>query len=183
MFLDLGEWRNERASTPGSTPASAVATANGLPVPAGSGPAALAQAGAAHAFRDLLASGWPAQPHTPTHAQVGRMAAMLTKFAVAITGAHAHAPGLSHGDYLRRYERENRHASEGEGERGAEAWQNPAGEWLKDFSRGAGHRSGWTYEKYKVDMEAEKKAYYVKVSMKFQSRLLCTDETLQVTIA
>ena len=187
MFLDLSERRNERASTPGSNPAPVVTTANGLPVPAGSGPAALAQTGAAHAFRDSLASGWPAHPHTPTHAQVGRMAAMLTKFAVAIAGAHAHAPGLSHGEYLRRHEtqeRENRRASEGEGERGAEAWRNPAGKWLKDFSRGASHRSGWTYEKYKADMEAEeKKAYYVKVSMKLQSWLLCIDGLLQVTIA
>ena len=33
-------------------------------------------------------SGWPSHPQTPTHAQIGRMAAMITQVAVAATGGH-----------------------------------------------------------------------------------------------
>jgi potassium channel subfamily K, other eukaryote len=38
-------------------------------------------------------NGWPTHPQTPTHAQVGRMAAMVTKFAMAVTGTHVHMLG------------------------------------------------------------------------------------------
>lgn len=38
--------------------------------------------------RTSSANGWPSHPQTPTHAQVGRMAAMITKFAVAAAGTH-----------------------------------------------------------------------------------------------
>lgn len=40
-------------------------------------------------------NGWPTSPQTPTHAQVGRMAAMVTKFAMAVTGTHVHMLGHS----------------------------------------------------------------------------------------
>lgn len=40
-------------------------------------------------------NGWPTYPQTPTHAQVGRMAAMVTKFAMAVTGTHVHMLGHS----------------------------------------------------------------------------------------
>lgn len=36
---------------------------------------------------------WPTESQTPTHAQVGRMSAMLTKFAMAVTGTHVHMLG------------------------------------------------------------------------------------------
>ena len=38
-------------------------------------------------------SGWPAHSQTPTHAQIGRMSAMLTKFSLAVTGTHIHTIG------------------------------------------------------------------------------------------
>lgn len=40
-------------------------------------------------------NGWPSAPQTPTHAQIGRMAAMITKFTIAVTGAHVHMLGHS----------------------------------------------------------------------------------------
>ncbi|TCD59999.1 hypothetical protein EIP91_010926 [Steccherinum ochraceum] len=43
--------------------------------------------------RTASSNGWPAHPQTPTHAQIGRMAAMVTKFAVAVTGAHVRMMG------------------------------------------------------------------------------------------
>ncbi|KAI0084730.1 hypothetical protein BDY19DRAFT_997463 [Irpex rosettiformis] len=43
--------------------------------------------------RSSSTSDWPSSPQTPTHAQVGRIAAMLTKFAFAVTGAHVHMNG------------------------------------------------------------------------------------------
>lgn len=36
---------------------------------------------------------WPTSPQTPTHAQIGRMAAMVTKFTIALSGAHVHMLG------------------------------------------------------------------------------------------
>lgn len=48
------------------------------------------------AHRQEETNGWPTAPQTPTHAQLGRMAAMVTKFSFAVTGAHVrmigHAP-------------------------------------------------------------------------------------------
>ncbi len=38
-------------------------------------------------------NGWPTSPQTPTHAQMGRMAAMVTKFGMASTGTHVHMIG------------------------------------------------------------------------------------------
>ncbi|KAK7685004.1 hypothetical protein QCA50_011839 [Cerrena zonata] len=43
--------------------------------------------------RTPSANGWPSHPQTPTHAQVGRMAAMITKFALAVTGTHIRMVG------------------------------------------------------------------------------------------
>lgn len=143
---------------------------------------AIAQAHAAHAFHENISSGWPSHPQTPTHAQVGRISAMLTKFAVAVAGAHAHAADAQH---LRQADsadpRDARNANdtpgtndegkEGRPEVGQERKdsmvdlrKHPTGRWLKDLSRGANQRSARTYEKFMADMEAEeKKAYYVKV--------------------
>lgn len=45
--------------------------------------------------RQPNANDWPSEPQTPTQAQVGRIAAMLTKFAIAVTGAHVHMLGHS----------------------------------------------------------------------------------------
>ncbi|KAI0074973.1 voltage-gated potassium channel [Panus rudis PR-1116 ss-1] len=47
-------------------------------------------------FRESSRNGWPSHPQTPTHAQIGRMAAMLTKFAFTVSGAHIHM--LGHGN-------------------------------------------------------------------------------------
>ncbi|KAI9069608.1 hypothetical protein FKP32DRAFT_1692107 [Trametes sanguinea] len=88
MFMDLGERRRDgRAHRHGmETPPPANHEEQIAP--------ALSRDHAAHAFRDNIVSGWPSHPQTPTHAQVGRMAAMVTKFAVAVAGRHAHAPQL-----------------------------------------------------------------------------------------
>lgn len=43
--------------------------------------------------RTASSSGWPSHPQTPTHAQIGRMAAMITKFAVTVTGTHVRMMG------------------------------------------------------------------------------------------
>lgn len=43
--------------------------------------------------RQAETNGWPTSPQTPTHAQLGRMAAMITKFSIAVTGAHVHMLG------------------------------------------------------------------------------------------
>lgn len=53
-------------------------------------------------------NGWPTSPQTPTHAQLGRMAAMVTKFSIAVTGAHVHMLGHapeSHDRMVRDVER------------------------------------------------------------------------------
>ena len=146
---------------------------------------ALSEAHAAHAFHENISSGWPSDPQTPTHAQIGRISAMVTKFAVAVAGAHAHAPGARHRppadtenqvDFSRgddapdaADDSEKGRAETGDNEQGRKGSsmdirKHPAAKWLKDFSRGANQRSAWTYEKFMADMEAEeKKAYYVKV--------------------
>ncbi|KAH8101114.1 hypothetical protein BXZ70DRAFT_1064214 [Cristinia sonorae] len=43
--------------------------------------------------RTASSNGWPAHPQTPTHAQIGRIAAMITKFAVATSGTHIRMMG------------------------------------------------------------------------------------------
>ncbi|KAI0646554.1 hypothetical protein C8Q79DRAFT_676942 [Trametes meyenii] len=188
MFLDLGERRNGGHSDGSS--------AEGLPVRAegeGGVVAALAQTHTAHAFRENIVSGWPSHAQTPTHAQIGRMAAMVTKFAVAVAGRHAHV----HAHNLTEGERRPRDEREGDRERGSSHRQRtstephnpeasgpgggdeglghqhsrgasifPGAKWLKDHSRGATQRSAWTYERLRTEMEAEeKKAYYVKLSI------------------
>ncbi|KAI0790498.1 hypothetical protein C8Q75DRAFT_806406 [Abortiporus biennis] len=45
--------------------------------------------------RPSSSNGWPSHPHTPTHAQLGRMAAMLTKVGMAGTGTHIRMLGHS----------------------------------------------------------------------------------------
>ena len=162
---------------------------NGFPVHAQSNGGivpALAQTHAAHAFHETMSSGWPSHPQTPTHAQVGRMSAMLTKFAVAVAGTHAYARGLPHDANAANQQPASSNTDDpasprpsssssahsggdqrSEPTRGAsftDIRKHPAAKWLKDFSRGAHQRSNWTYEKFRADMEAEeKKAYYVKV--------------------
>ena len=171
MFLDLSERQPEahEQSGPARDRDGGDRTVNGLPVQDAGVVPALAQTAAANAFHDSLAHGWARDPHTPTHAQVGRMSAMLTKFAVAVAGAHAHAPGLPHSAYLQRHEAEEAAKSHSGGVASSvgagEDAKRPA-KWMKDFGRGANPRSKWTYEKYKEEMEAEeKKAYYAKLTI------------------
>jgi potassium channel subfamily K, other eukaryote len=56
-------------------------------------------------------NGWPSEPQTPTHAQIGRMAAMITKFTIAVTGAHVHMLGHS-AETHEHLERESQQKSE-----------------------------------------------------------------------
>lgn len=49
--------------------------------------------GTRESVRQLGLSVWPTYSQTPTHAQVGRMAAMISKFAFAVTGTHVHMIG------------------------------------------------------------------------------------------
>ena len=197
MFLDLGERSNQRRSHQhgtGGPPKSAEDHGGIAP--------ALASTHAAHAFRDSIVSGWPSHPQTPTHAQVGRMAAMVTKFAVAVADRYAHAPGLSadgeqeHTDGEKTGPGEeqvpSREAEDtafsgndpvGDSPRAdaperrpsfKDVQNHPAAKWLKDFSRGASQRSAWTYENVVSEMEAEeKKAYYVKVYVIPALEVLC----------
>ena len=46
-------------------------------------------------FRHRTNNDWPSALQTPTHAQVGRISAILTKFALAVTGTHVHMLGHS----------------------------------------------------------------------------------------
>ncbi|KAI0777203.1 hypothetical protein BD413DRAFT_638687 [Trametes elegans] len=197
MFLDLGERRREGGDGEGHGLDGRDVQENGGIVPA------LAQTHAQHAFRENIMSGWPSHPQTPTHAQIGRMAAMVTKFAVSVAGRHAHASGLPPPDVTAAAEgvagsgndsgddegssqpqRPPTSTSHAQGESGINGENNgrqgehghrghlldikkhPAGKWLKDFSRGATQRSGWTYERVRTEMEAEeKRAYYVKLTI------------------
>ncbi|KAI8986686.1 hypothetical protein BD414DRAFT_486759 [Trametes punicea] len=88
MFLDLDERRQDGRTHQVDPNAPPAPKHESEIIPA------LSRAHAAHAFRDNIVTGWPSHPQTPTQAQLGRMAAMLTKFAVAVAGRHAHAPGL-----------------------------------------------------------------------------------------
>lgn len=71
--------------------------------------------------RRPLGSNWPMNSQTPTHAQVGRMAAMLTKFAMAVTGTHVKM--LGHVPEERAHEEGN---GSGEGEAVVEGDGDPA---------------------------------------------------------
>ncbi|KAI0827166.1 hypothetical protein BC628DRAFT_1409942 [Trametes gibbosa] len=174
MFLDLGERRGG-----GREPEEQ--TVNGLPihrdehndvVPT------LAQAHATHAYRENMTSGWPSHAQTPTHAQVGRMAAMVTKFAVAVAGRHAHAsePSSDMADF--DTQDIGRHPAQQPGPSGSgmegiddeHVRKNSLLDsvshcrLLKDRSRGASQRSAWSYEKLQTELDAEeKRAYFVKL--------------------
>ncbi|CAL1708783.1 unnamed protein product [Somion occarium] len=56
-------------------------------------------------YRTASSSGWPAHPQTPTHAQIGRMAAMVTKFALAVSGTHVRMVGHASGEVSDSLER------------------------------------------------------------------------------
>lgn len=178
MFLDLGERRGS------DHPQDVEKTTGGLPPHRHEHSdigQTLAQAHAAHAFRDNMNSGWPSYAQTPTHAQVGRMAAMVTKFAVAFTGRHAHAPNSSpdavkdaqdpgensgphRNSSATHHQADGIENGHGRGKSLSEGTNHPGAKWLKDHSRGAAQRSAWSYEKLQTEMEAEeKRAYYVKV--------------------
>ncbi|KAI0674561.1 hypothetical protein C8Q78DRAFT_1015567 [Trametes maxima] len=184
MFLDLGERRNGVGSNRSSS--------EGLPVRAeDQGPAVVVPALAHnHAFRDNIVNGWPSHAQTPTHAQVGRMAAMVTKFAVAVAGRHPHIHTHHSVDSEIRPTEGREDGGEGEGGGGISQQQQaslvlhnaevsgtgvdeslghrhsrgasifPGTKWLKDHSRGATQRSAWTYEKLRTEMEAEEKRAY-----------------------
>ncbi|CDO70185.1 hypothetical protein BN946_scf184774.g13 [Trametes cinnabarina] len=189
MFLDLGERRKHgRADRSGiENPPPAQHEEQIAP--------ALSRAHAAQAFRDNIVSGWPSHPQTPTHAQIGRMAAMLTKFAVSVAGRHAHAPQLlpdAMNEAGRDAEGESDHgidqalgspseqpSADGPGkERVAKEHEqatsslnvkhHSATKWLKEFSRVPSERPAWTYENFVNGVEAEEtKVYYVKLSIAF----------------
>ncbi|RPD57007.1 hypothetical protein L226DRAFT_491051 [Lentinus tigrinus ALCF2SS1-7] len=183
MFLNI---EDRQVDEPNGDADQDVSGLPGHAQPNGGTVPALAQTHAVHAFHETIVSGWPAHPQTPTHAQVGRMSAMLTKFAIAVAGSHAHAPGLSRqashhghrhhstrdGPELPHRASSNVHSSEsqrqshGLGASFMDTRKHSSARWLRDFSRGAHQRSTWTYEKFRADMEAEeKKAYYVKTAI------------------
>ncbi|OSD08778.1 hypothetical protein PYCCODRAFT_1401521 [Trametes coccinea BRFM310] len=184
MFLDLGERRKEGRAHKHGTESPPPADHEEQIAPA------LSRAHAAHAFRDNIVSGWPSHPQTPTHAQLGRMAAMVTKFAVAVAGRHAHAPQLLP-DAINEEERDpERERASGNSSPGSpqsprssseerpaddpgngraegqdatakvDVEINPAANWLKEFSRGPSQISAWTYENFVNEMEAEETKAY-----------------------
>ncbi|OBZ77638.1 Outward-rectifier potassium channel TOK1 [Grifola frondosa] len=188
MFLDLGERRGVRdGNKEGSPPARGEPAAGPNVDGVGVAPTIGAR-NLAYAFHGTMSRGWPSHPQTPTHAQLGRMAAMLTKFAVAATGRHAQgpiAPSHSAGHHPSRRHSQPGHedraqtpehvqeaSDEGHGRRKdtvpplLDANKRAAPKWWRDFARGSNRRSGWVYEKIKEDMVAEeKRAYYFKLSV------------------
>ena len=172
MFCDLGERPElEQERVLGANAVSAHRAAQGTDVDP-----AIQRTLATSAFHDSIASGWINNPETPTHAQLGRMAAMLTKFAFAVSGHHAHPPALPHSEYVEETNEAHPHRppphepSQEErprprhGNSLTDIRKHPAAKWLRDFARGANQRSTWTYERLKEDMEQEeRKAYWAKV--------------------
>ncbi|KAI0360452.1 hypothetical protein OH77DRAFT_1555853 [Trametes cingulata] len=135
MFLDLGDRRkDEHTGQDEDLPARSRSQDGGsgiVPV--------LARTHAVHAFRDTMASGWPSHAQTPTHAQIGRMAAMLTKFAVAVAGRYAHAPGMVP-DVVSE-ERQPDDEEQGNGDEGRDASEPPRPS-VNQFASGASGASG-----------------------------------------
>lgn len=141
--------------------------------------------------RSAEANGWPTYPQTPSHAQVGRMAAMITKFAMAVTGTHVHmighAPETQPSEH--RAEDVNRetqpqhnavwfdeHDPRENGEQDREDDTQPhlvaegslhpnVPEWAKEVARGKAQKPTPSSDHFDDDMAVEeKRAYYVKVS-------------------
>ncbi|OCH88377.1 voltage-gated potassium channel [Obba rivulosa] len=106
--------------------------------------------GAAAARAGTHGDPWPPEPATPTHAQLGRMAAVLTKVALAISG---------------------RQTDEKENGGGGGGGRDPALEryarvpkWLLQFRHGALHASRFSYEELEESMRIEeKRAHYAKL--------------------
>ncbi|EJF63876.1 hypothetical protein DICSQDRAFT_102012 [Dichomitus squalens LYAD-421 SS1] len=181
MFSDLGARPElQRSEALGTNAMEAQKATEGT----GVGPTVQATLAAA-TFHDSIASGWVHNPETPTHAQLGRMAAMLTKFSLAVSGHHAHPPALPHSEYVQEANLLHPHAppphdpSEEEHRRPThgnsfeDIRRHPAAKWLRDFTRGANQRSTWTYEKLKEDMEQEeRKAYWAKLTIAWSLLIL-----------
>ncbi|EMD34661.1 hypothetical protein CERSUDRAFT_116841 [Gelatoporia subvermispora B] len=127
---------------------------------------------------------WPPEPATPTHAQLGRMAAVLTKVALTHSGRHAHMPGHPSEDAEQRGvpehgQPQSTQAGEGkEKEEGGHQQAHAHGhgrhlameryahvpKWLREFKRGAQQTSRISYEELEETMRAEeKKAHYAKL--------------------
>lgn len=121
-----------------------------------------------------LATVWPNAMRTPTHSQVGRMAAMMTRFAVAVTGRHINMHTALNGV-------ENTHAIQTELEpqtldtaaiepthqRRGVLWALWARNQMEGNQGGGQEGSIFSYETLKEGLESEeRKANYAKVSAK-----------------
>lgn len=135
----------------------------------------------------LSARNWPTHAQTPTHAQVGRMAAVVTQFAVAVAGARVslvgHDAGPSRRDGVGGVRKEGNGIGT-EQQADAEKPEEPPGlqqgatlgsngglmpsvsQWTKDLARDRSQSSHVTYEQFKKDIETEeRRAYWAKVSL------------------
>lgn len=118
------------------------------------------------ATQHSMATDWPQDTHTPTHAQVGRMAVVVTKFGVATVGRFAHASAHHHAGHS-----EN-HASEGapdeqQGADGGNGVLNHTPTWAQELAEEQNRPPPISFDNVKDAMESEeKKVYYIKVSQK-----------------
>ncbi|PIL27708.1 transporter [Ganoderma sinense ZZ0214-1] len=182
MFCDLGARRDELHHTPMP---ELLAHVHAAAAPDPLGVVHAVQDTRTAALHHALSSGWVGHPETPTQAQLGRMAAMLTKFGLAVSGHHVHPPGQPHGAYVEEAAVEHPHrppphapvssarpwrtslnGSLLDGDGGGDVCRHPTTRWLKEFAKDVGQRPAWNYEKLKeVSAQEERRAYYAKLTI------------------
>ena len=172
MFCDFGARRDELQPAPVPELLEHVAAAQKDTGTGALGVVSAVQHTRAAAFQNAIASGWVGHPETPTQAQLGRMSAMLTKFALAVSGQHVHPPDLPHDAYVGASglpahtpvssARRPEHAGSYEDVNRP----HPATRWLKEFARDASQRPTLNYDKLKeASAQEERRAYYAKVRL------------------
>ncbi|KAH9939855.1 hypothetical protein B0H21DRAFT_885240 [Amylocystis lapponica] len=135
--------------------------------------------------------GWPTEAQTPTHAQIGRIAAMVTKFAVGHSGREMYFPGMGDRTARQSEDSEQEEAEEaGEGDARIAAAGREAGrehgsnvhqgkgtladigryarvpKWVREFAHGENQKAAFSYDRYQEAVESEeKKAYISKLTV------------------
>ncbi|KAI1797989.1 hypothetical protein LXA43DRAFT_1105991 [Ganoderma leucocontextum] len=176
MFCDLGSRHEELHHSPMPDPVDHVSASQKEATTLGV--VSAVQETRAAVFHNTISSGWVGHPETPTQAQLGRMSAMLTKFALAVSGHHVHPPVHPHGAYIEEADAEHPHrppphspsssARPRPSHTGsfADVSKHPTTRWLKEFVRESGQRPTWNYEKLKeASAQEEKRAYYAKLTI------------------
>ncbi|KAI0945627.1 hypothetical protein AcW1_001803 [Taiwanofungus camphoratus] len=188
MFVDLGKRReaSQRRAADNRTESDPQS------VGAGAAPVmASPRFNAAHTTEGpFVTNGWPMDVQTPTHAQLGRMAAMVTQMALANNGSNVNPRGFTlesqtmldenankiENDTSQRPERSSqteRNNSVQDGENhGHQGTFSDIGRyvriprWVRETVHGANQGSAFSYETLKAEMaNEEKKAYYAKLTI------------------